>query len=65
MSDPKGEVKLSPPAEGLVGAGVGSVLGAILHFADVVSAPAILGIAVGVGLGSWFNAWRRGRKEQG
>ncbi len=64
MSEPdKPDMKLSPPMEGLVGAGVGVGLGVVLHYANVISAPAIIGIAIGVGLGSWFNAWRRGRKE--
>ena len=61
MSDQK-EIKLSPVQEGLVGAIFGLVVGGVLVYAKVISLPAVVGIAAGVGLGSWFNAWRRSRK---
>jgi len=54
-------VSLTPLQEGGVGAIIGALVGAGLWQAGIISAPAIAGIAAGVGLGSWFNAWRRAR----
>ncbi|NBC19684.1 MAG: hypothetical protein GVY06_01330 [Alphaproteobacteria bacterium] len=62
MSEPERKVELTPPQEGLVGAGVGAVIGAGLWLANIISPVAIAGVAAGVGLGSWFNGWRRTRR---
>ncbi len=64
MSQPDRKVQLTPPQEGLAGAGVGAVLGGALWLFDVISPLAIAGVAAGVGLGSWFNAWRRGKRAR-
>lgn len=48
--------------EGLVGAAIGGLAGAGLVAVDVVSAFGAVGVAAGVGIGSAFNARRRGRK---
>lgn len=56
---PKRKIQLSPGAEGLIGALAGTVLGIALWQTDVISAPAIPGVTLGLGIGSWFNAWRR------
>ena len=63
MSREPGKVKLTPLAEGLVGAAAGTVLGLGLWYGGVISASAIAGITLGLGLGSWFNAWRRGKDK--
>ena len=63
MSEPGQKVKLTPVAEGLVGALGGALLGGALWLAGLISPIAILGVAAGVGLGSWFNAWRRGKRD--
>ena len=65
MSEPEQKVKLSPMAEGMVGALVGALIGGGLALAGLISPIAILGVAAGVGLGSWFNAWRRGKRDGG
>lgn len=65
MSDGSNKVALSPVVEGLVGAGIGGVLGIILSAAGLISPIAIIGVIAGVGLGSFFNAWWRGRKNKG
>ncbi|MEZ5953077.1 MAG: hypothetical protein R3C13_02110 [Hyphomonas sp.] len=60
MSEP--EKKQYPPyVEGLFGAGIGTLLGVALWQFGMISAPAIPGVTLGLGLGSWFNAWRRQR----
>ncbi len=64
MSQPNRKVTLSPPQEGLAGAGVGAALGGVLWLFGVISPLAIAGVAAGVGLGSWFNAWRRGKRAR-
>ena len=61
MSEPKKKVELSPIGEGLIGAVAGTVVGVILWRIGVISAPAILGVTLGLGIGSWFNAWRRAK----
>ncbi len=63
MAEGPGKLELTPVAEGLVGALVGAALGGALWFADIISPVAILGIAAGVGVGSWFNGWRRSRRN--
>ena len=63
MNTPERKVELSPPQEGLVGAAVGGVLGAVLWLAGIISPIAIAGVAAGVGLGSWFNARRRSKRS--
>ncbi|MEM1150535.1 MAG: hypothetical protein AAGI03_08240 [Pseudomonadota bacterium] len=63
MSKGDEKLALSPLAEGLVGALVGTVLGGALWLASVISPLAILGVAAGAGLGSWFNGWRRSRRN--
>ncbi len=55
---------LGPVTEGAIGAGVGAVIGVALAFANLISPPAILGVAAGLGLGSGFNAWRRRRRDR-
>ena len=50
--------------EGLVGGVAGTVLGVILWRTGMISAPAIPGVTAGLGLGSWFNAWRRARNAE-
>ena len=68
MSEPKKKVQLSPAGEGLIGAVAGTVVGVILWRMGVISAPAIPGVTLGLGIGSWFNAWRRAKnaaKEKG
>lgn len=64
MSPPR-KVTLSPVQEGLVGGVVGAVLGGILMLARIVSPLGALGVVAGVALGSWFNAWRRSKKDRG
>ncbi len=61
MSDTPKKVKLTPIAEGLIGAVAGILIGLFLWYWNVISAPAVAGVALGLGLGSWFNAWRRAR----
>lgn len=61
MSEPKKKVELSPVGEGLIGAVAGTVVGVILWRIGVISAPAIPGVMLGLGIGSWFNAWRRAK----
>jgi len=61
MSEPKKKVELSPVVEGLFGAAAGTVVGVILWRIGVISAPAIPGVTLGLGIGSWFNAWRRAK----
>ena len=63
MSDQNEQLKLTPVAEGMVGALVGTLLGGVLWLANVISPIAILGVAAGVGAGSWFNAWRRSKRD--
>ena len=63
--DEKDGVKLSPPIEGLVGAVIGGVLGAALTAFGDISPIAIMGVVAGLGLGSWFNAWRRQKRDDG
>ena len=58
-------MKLSPVAEGMVGAIVGALIGGGLSLAGLITPLAILGVAAGVGLGSWFNAWRRSKRDGG
>lgn len=65
MSQPEQKVKLSPVAEGMVGAIVGALIGGGLSLAGLITPLAILGVAAGVGLGSWFNAWRRSKRDGG
>jgi len=55
---------LTPLAEGAIGAGAGAVIGGGLALANVISPVAILGVVAGLGLGSWFNAWRRQRRNK-
>ena len=61
MSEPKKKVELSPVGEGLIGAVAGTVVGVILWRIGVISASAIPGVTLGLGIGSWFNAWRRAK----
>ena len=61
MSEAPKKVQLSPIAEGLVGAAAGTALGICLWYWNVISAPAIPGVTLGLGIGSWFNAWRRAK----
>ena len=61
MNEPKKKVDLSPAVEGLFGAVAGTVVGVILWRIGVISAPAIPGVTLGLGIGSWFNAWRRAK----
>lgn len=63
MNEPERKITLAPMAEGLVGALVGALIGGGLSLAGLISPIAILGVAAGVGLGSWFNAWRRGKRD--
>ena len=63
MSETPKKVKLSPAAEGLIGALAGTVVGVILWRTGVISAPAIPGVTLGLGIGSWFNAWRRAKDK--
>jgi len=63
MADEPEKLELTPVAEGLVGALVGAVLGGTLWLRNIISPVAILGVAAGVGIGSWFNGWRRSRKD--
>lgn len=63
MSDPDRKVKLSPMAEGGVGAIAGTLVGMGLYYGGIISAPAIAGVTLGLGLGSWFNAWRRQKRS--
>ncbi len=62
MSDGQ-KLTLSPVAEGLIGVIVGALIGGGLSLAGLITPLAILGVAAGVGLGSWFNAWRRGKRD--
>ena len=69
MSEPENKpakkpLKLTPALEGLVGGVAGTVLGVILWRTGMISAPAIPGVTLGLGLGSWFNAWRRARNAE-
>jgi hypothetical protein len=59
MSEPKNNVQLTPIKEGLIGGLAGVVLGIALWQTHVISAPAIPGVMLGLGLGSWYNAYRR------
>ena len=61
MSERK--IALTSFQEGLVGAAIGIVLGGVLWQMKVISPPAVIGVAIGLGLGSWFNAWRRNRRS--
>ena len=61
MSEPKKKVQLSPAAEGLIGGLAGTVLGIALWQTHVISVNAIPGVTLGLGAGSWFNAWRRAK----
>lgn len=61
MSEPRKKVTLTPIAEGLIGAAAGTALGIALLQTHVISAPAIPGVTLGLGIGSWFNAWRRAK----
>ena len=63
QQEPK-KVTLTPVAEGLVGALIGAVLGGFLWMSDVVSLIGVIGIIAGIGIGSWFNAWRRSRNNE-
>ncbi|MEL6662901.1 MAG: hypothetical protein AAFO57_10330 [Pseudomonadota bacterium] len=63
MSEAPEKLELTPIAEGLVGALVGAFLGGVLWIANLISPIAILGVSAGVGLGSWFNGWRRSRRD--
>ncbi|MEO0817079.1 MAG: hypothetical protein AAFX86_07195 [Pseudomonadota bacterium] len=63
MSQSDDKLELTPVAEGLVGALVGAILGGVLWLLGVISPIAILGVAAGVGAGSWFNGWRRSRNS--
>ena len=64
MSEPKKKVQLSSAGEGLIGAVAGTVVGVILWRMGVISAPAIPGVTLGLGIGSWFNAWRRAKNAE-
>lgn len=61
MSEPSKKVTLTPIAEGLIGAVAGTALGIAFWQTHVISAPAIPGVTLGLGIGSWFNAWRRAK----
>ena len=61
MSETPKKVQLSPVGEGLIGAVAGTVVGVILWRMHVITAPAIPGVTLGLGVGSWFNAWRRAK----
>ena len=61
MSEPEKKVQLTPIREGLIGALAGGVLGIALWQTHVISAPAIPGVVLGLGLGSWYNAYRRAK----
>ena len=64
MTEQTDKLELSPVAEGMVGALIGAVLGGGLYFVGFISAPAILGVVIGMGIASWFNAWRRAKKAK-
>ena len=59
MSESNNKVQLTPIKEGLIGGLAGIVLGIALWQTHVISAPAIPGVMLGLGLGSWYNARRR------
>lgn len=61
MSERK--ITLTPFQEGLIGAAIGIVVGGALWQANIISPPAVIGVAGGIGLGSWFNAWRRNKRS--
>ena len=61
MSEPGKKLNLSPVAEGLIGGLAGTVLGIALWQTHMISAAAIPGVTLGLGIGSWFNAWRRAK----
>lgn len=66
MANEPNKVTLTPVTEGLVGALIGAVLGGFLWMSNVVSPIGVIGIIAGIGIGSWFNAWRRkNAKEKG
>ncbi|WOR14672.1 hypothetical protein RYZ27_12900 [Hyphomonas sp. FCG-A18] len=62
-NEPK-KVTLTPVTEGLIGALIGAVLGGFLWMSDVVSPIGAIGIIAGIGIGSWFNAWRRSHNSE-
>ena len=64
-TDPRQKVQLSPPMEGLVGFAIGAIVGGALVLAGLISPIGMIGVAAGVGVGSWFNAWRRAKKASG
>ena len=64
MSEPKKKMSLSPAAEGFIGGLAGTALGVALFAMGVISANAIPGVTLGLGLGSWFNAWRRAKNAE-
>ena len=63
MSEPAGKRKFSPVVEGAIGAIFGTAAGFALWKTGMISAPAIPGVTLGLGLGSFFNAWYRGRNK--
>lgn len=64
MSEPKRKVRLSPFMEGVVGGLAGTLIGMGLYYGGLISAPAIAGVALGLGVGSGFNAWRRQKRSK-
>jgi hypothetical protein len=55
--------QLSPLQEGAIGSVIGLIIGALLNVNGLISVPAIGGVALGIGVASWFNARRRARNK--
>lgn len=55
--------QLSPLQEAAIGFVGGGIIGTLLFVNDVISGVAIIGVAAGIGAGSWINAKRRKDKD--
>ncbi len=63
MNQPN-KFQFDPVQEGFVGVAMGTLLGFMLFLFNIISPPAILGVAAGVGIGSWLNARRRKNQDK-